>query len=106
MISISSRGKVGAAGLLVDGERFLTLLDHLAEDVEDFGVGEREALRGAGLALQYLGIDQPQRRNTALVARLHRLFQRIVDLVAQHGYGLSQIRPRAGAQTDLGACRC
>ena len=102
------RGEVGAAGLLVDVEQFLALLDHLAHDVEDFGVGERHALGGAGFALQNLGIDQPQRRDAALVAGLHGVLERIVDLVAQHGYGLSQIRPRAvgGRAEDLGACRC
>ena len=91
MIAISSRscvGEVRAARLLVDVEQFLALLDHLAHDVEDFGVGERQALGSAGLALEDLGIDQPQRRNAARVAGLHGGFERIVDLIAQHGYGL------------------
>ena len=35
-------GEVGAAGLLVDVERFLALLDHLAHDVENFGVAQRD----------------------------------------------------------------
>ena len=91
MIAISSRSWAAssvAPGLLVDVERFLALLDHLAHDVEDFGVGERHALGGAGLALEDVGIDQPQRRHAARVAGLHGILERIVDLVAQHGYGL------------------
>ena len=34
------RGEFGAAGLFVDVERFLALLDHLAHDVEDIGVAQ------------------------------------------------------------------
>ena len=45
-------GELGAAGLLVDLERFLALLDHLAHDVEDLGVAECMALGAAGLALE------------------------------------------------------
>ena len=70
MISISSRscvGEIGAAGLLVDVERFLALLDHLAHDVEDVGVGERHALGAARLAFHDGGVDQAQRRDAALL---------------------------------------
>ena len=86
------RGEIGAAGLFVDLERFAALLDHLAHDVENFGVVKRDALGGTGFALENLGIDEAQRRNTALVAGLHGVLEGIVDLVAQHGYGLSQMR--------------
>ena len=63
-------GKVGAAGLLVDVERFLALLDHLAHDVEDFGVGQRHALGAAGLALQDRGVDEAQRRDAPRLAAI------------------------------------
>ena len=78
-------GEFGAPGLLVDVEQFLALLDHLAHDVEDFGVAQRRPLGAAGLALQNRGIDQAQRRDAARLARFHRLFQGAVDIVAQHG---------------------
>ena len=58
------------------------------EDIEDFGIVERESLGGAGLALEDLGLDQPQRRHTARVAGLQGIRKRRVDLVAQHSYGL------------------
>ena len=47
------------------------------------------------------GVDQAQRRDAALVAGLHGVLERVVDIVAQHGYGLSQIRPRAGAGAQM-----
>jgi hypothetical protein len=79
------RGKLRAARLLVDVERFLALLDHLAHDVADLGVSEGEALGGAGLAPEDFGVDQAERRHPALVGRLHGVLERIVDLLAQHG---------------------
>ena len=41
--------------------------------------------------------------------RFHRLFERVVDIVAQHGYGLSRNAPAgwwAGGDADVGPCRC
>src|SRR5580658_7815414 len=89
-------GELGAAGLLVDVERFLALLDHLAHDVEDLGVAELEPLGAGGLALQDRGIDHAERRDAQRLAGFHRLFHRVVDIVAQHGYGLSQMRTTWG----------
>src|SRR5580704_4122565 len=89
-------GELGPAGLLVDVERFLALLDHLAHDVEDLGVAELEPLGAGCLALQDRGIDHAERRDAARLAGLHRLFHRVVDIVAQHGYGLSQMRTTWG----------
>src|SRR5580658_5237922 len=89
-------GELGAAGLLVNVERFLALLDHLAHDVEDLGVAELEPLGAGGLARKNRGIDHAERRDAARLARLHRLFYRVVDIVAQHGYGLSQMRTTWG----------
>ena len=66
-------GELGASGLLVDVERFLALLDHLAHDVEDLGVVERGAFGAAGFAFQNLGIDQAQRRDASRLAGLHRI---------------------------------
>src|ERR1700722_15760681 len=88
--------ELGAAGLLVDVERFLALLDHLAHDVEDLGGAELEPLGAGGLARKNRGIDHAQGRDAARLARLHRLFYRVVDIVAQHGYGLSQMRTTWG----------
>src|SRR6202035_2281971 len=89
-------GEFGAAGLFVDVERFLALLDHLAHDVEDLGVAEFLALGAGGLALENCGIDHAQGCDAARLAGLHRLFHRVVDIVAQHGYGLSQMRTTWG----------
>ena len=77
------------------------LFDHLAQDVEDLRVIERNALGGAGLALEDFGLDQPQRRDAASVATLHGVSERSVDLFAQHGYGLFPkcVRERADART-------
>ena len=76
---------------------FLPLLDHFAHDVEDFGVIERNALSCARLALEDIGIDQPQRRHAARVTGLHGFLERSVDLVAQHSYGLFQKCAPGGA---------
>ena len=50
------------------------------------------------------GIDQAQRRNAPRLAGFHRFFHRVVDIVAQHGYGLSQMRPR-GSGGRVRTCR-
>src|SRR5262249_21817853 len=97
-------------------DRFLALLDQLLQQAEKLLVGERLLALALRLEVGVLerGIDQAQRRYPALVAGFHRVFQGGVDLVAQHGYGLSQgcarlakVEPAStgGAAQDLGL-RC
>jgi len=85
-------GKLGAASFVVELNRFLPLLDQLLQQAEKLLVGEGLLALPLRLDVGVLerGIDQAQRRYAALVARFHRGFQGGVDLVAQHGYGLSQ----------------
>ncbi|MEJ0044647.1 MAG: hypothetical protein WDM81_21595 [Rhizomicrobium sp.] len=97
MIAISSRSAAGefrAVAGLVGGDGILALLDHLGEQRENLVVAQKIAAglgaRGDVLVLQR-GVDEAQRGDAARILRLHRLFQRIVDLFAQaHG-----IRPDA-----------
>ena len=97
-MAISSRSWAASSArpFLVDVERFLALLDHLAHDVGDLEVAELEPFGAGGLARENRGIDHAERRDAARLAALHRLFYRVVDIVAQHGYGLSQMRSTRG----------
>src|SRR5262249_19500921 len=87
-------GELLATSLFVKLDRLLTLLDQLLQQAEQVVVGERWLALPLRLEVGVLegGVDQAQRRHPALVAGLHRPLQGGVDLVAQHGYGLSQNR--------------
>ena len=69
-------GQFLAAGLVVDLDQFLALLDHLLQDAEQIIVGERFP-RTFLLDLGVLDrrIDEAQRRDAPLVARLHGVLQ-------------------------------
>ena len=88
-------GKFLAPGPVVDFDQFLTLLDEFLQEPKQLVL----AKRGLALALRLevgvleRGIDQPERRNATFVAGFHRALQGGVDLVAQHGYGLSRCAP-------------
>jgi len=102
MISISPRSRAASSarpGFVVELDRFLALLDELLQQAEDLLVGQHRLAAALRLEVGVLqcGIDQPQRRHTALIAGFHRLLEGGVDLVAQHGYGLSQIAPESGS---------
>src|SRR5262245_57726866 len=99
-------GELVAAGLVVDLRGFLVLLDQLLQQREEVVVGERSLLAGFRLDIGVLdrGIDQPQRRYAELIAGLHRAPEGSVDLVAQHGYGLSRkCPPTSRTDTPAGA---
>src|SRR5499427_3998406 len=85
-------GKLRPASLVVKLDRFLALLDQLLQQAEKLLVGERLLALALRLEVGVLerGVDQAQRRYPALVAGFHGVFQGGVDLIAQHGYGLSQ----------------
>ena len=89
-------GKLGPASFVVELDCFLPLLDQLLQQAEKFLIGERVLALPLRLDVGVLerGVDQAQRRYAALVAGFHGVFQGGVDLVAQHGYGLSQSRAR------------
>ena len=106
-------GKLRPASLVVKLDRFLALLDQLLQQAEKLLVGERLLALALRLEVGVLerGVDQAQRRYPALVAGFHGVFQGGVDLIAQHGYGLSQscarlakVEPAStgGAVQDLG----
>src|SRR5262249_6434064 len=97
-------GELVAAGLVVDLRRLLALLDQLLQQREEVVVGERSLLAGVRLDIGVLdrSIHQPQRRYAALVAGFHGALEGSVDLVAQHGYGLSRNWPPA-SRTDNAA---
>jgi carbamoyl-phosphate synthase small subunit len=77
-------------GTVVYFGRFLTLLNHFLQEHLDFIVREHSLAMHLRLDVRVRDCrnDQAQRCNAPLVFRLHRLFERAVDIVAQHGYGL------------------
>ena len=108
MISISPRSwsaSSSRARLLVDLHQFLALLDHLLQQAEHVVLGEPRLALHLRLDVGILDrrIDQTQGRNPALVAGLHCGLEGGVDLVAQHGYGLSRFGARIAVEP---AARC
>src|SRR5205814_1644539 len=84
--------ELGAPGLVVDAEGFLTLLDHLLEHSRELLVAQRAAAGTTRLDIAVLDgrIHHSQRRDAALVAALHGLLQGGIDVVPQHDSPLSQ----------------
>src|SRR6516165_4962608 len=95
-------GELLAAGRIVEGDRFLALLDHLLQDAQQIAVGKLRPARELILNIGVLdgSADKAQRRYPALIPRLHGALERGVDLLAQHGYGpfLSALPSRADSQ--------
>ena len=89
-------GKLTTTRPVVDFDRFLTLLHQFSQQGDQVFVREQ----GPAMHLRFdIGIfngciDETQRLGAALIPSLHGAFQRGVDLIAQHGYGLS-LRPLA-----------
>ena len=74
-----------AAGVAVLLDRVTALLDHLVEHRQDLRIIELDAL--VDLALLDRGQNQPDDRETRLVAALHGGLHRVGDLLLQHGGG-------------------
>jgi hypothetical protein len=69
-------GKFRAAAAVIDGGRFLALLDHLGEQREDFVVADASRLSGAPAMSRSLSAASTRRKVETRrgVLRLHRLF--------------------------------
>jgi len=84
-------GKLLAAGFVVDLDRFLALLDQLLQEAEQILVRKRAFLGCFRLDIAFLMAALTRRRVETW--RSSRAFigglQGGVDLIAQHGYGLS-----------------
>ena len=80
--------ELGAAALVVELDRLLALLDHLLQHAEQIGVGQRRFALPACLDIGILDgrVDHAQRGELALRLGLHGLLDRVVDVVAQHGF--------------------
>src|SRR5262249_40244193 len=83
--------------------RFLALLDHLGEQAKHIVVGNAFArgfgARGDVLVLER-GVDHAKRRDALLILRLHRLFQLLVEPLAQ-AHGRSPLLPNYCTNAEL-----